>query len=225
MKGRVKRICAAIAAAMGITLACTMPAAAFSNGEAGQEKTETAETTEKTGPLEEQAPDEAEPTPFSMPGNGKLVDDVEDDGTTKQFLAVQTKNGNTFYIVVDRSGSTENVYMLSLVDENDLAEFMEEPDSGDGQEEDETAEPALDLETSADGEAADGQEEDEKQEESRGMGGIIPVILILGGCAAGLCYYLKAVRPQKKDDIAEEEPVEFYSDYEESAEDTAENEE
>ncbi len=51
-----------------------------------------------------------------------LVDDKEND-STKQFLTVQTKNGNTFYMVIDRSGTSENVYMMSLVDEKDLAEF------------------------------------------------------------------------------------------------------
>jgi hypothetical protein len=53
------------------------------------------------------------------------VDDKEND-SSKQFLTVQTKNGNTFYMVIDRSGTSENVYMMSLVDENDLAEFLDE---------------------------------------------------------------------------------------------------
>ncbi len=29
-------------------------------------------------------------------------------------------------MVIDRSSNTENVYMMSLVDENDLAEFLDE---------------------------------------------------------------------------------------------------
>lgn len=29
-------------------------------------------------------------------------------------------------MVIDRSGTLENVYMMSLVDENDLAEFLDE---------------------------------------------------------------------------------------------------
>ncbi len=53
------------------------------------------------------------------------MDDKEND-SSKQFLTVQTKNGNTFYMVIDRSGTSENVYMMSLVDENDLAEFLDE---------------------------------------------------------------------------------------------------
>ena len=46
--------------------------------------------------------------------------------STKEFLTVQTKNGNTFFLVLDRSSNKENVYMLSMIDEDDLAEFVTE---------------------------------------------------------------------------------------------------
>ena len=36
-----------------------------------------------------------------------------------------TVNGNYFYIIIDRSGDTENVYFLNLVDEADLFALME----------------------------------------------------------------------------------------------------
>lgn len=225
MKGNLKRMCAAVAAAAGLTFACTVPAAAYSDGAAQQEQALEAE--EELWPLEEQGPGETESTPFSMPGNGELVDDVDDGGTSKQFLTVQTKNGNTFYIVVDRSGSTENVYMLSLVDENDLAEFIGTADSGEDAAALEIPEPALDLETSADEEAGDGQEDnaDDGKQEGTGTCVSILVILILGVCAAGICYCLKTARARKEPDSAEEESLEFYNDYEESRGDSPENEE
>ena len=215
MKKRWKMACAAVLAAAGIAFAYAEPAAAFSSEDAQQEKEQEAGT---AGPLKEEAPDGTGSTPFSMPGNGKLLYDAEDDGTTKQFLSVQTKNGNTFYIVVDRSGNTENVYMLSLVDENDLAEFIE-ADSAEEADEEESVRPVLDLETSADTEAEDGQEDDtEKPEESRGMGVALPVLLALGCGAAGL-YYFKVLKPGKEDTAKEDEQLEFFSEYENEQED------
>lgn len=95
---------------------------AFAQANENAEQTETAEQVIEELPAEQPA---TEGTPFSTPGNGQLVDDKEND-SSKQFLTVQTKNGNTFYMVIDRSGTSENVYMMSLVDENDLAEFLDE---------------------------------------------------------------------------------------------------
>ena len=66
-------------------------------------------------------------------GNLTSVDDIlqsaasvstEDGLENKQFITVQSKSGNTFYIVIDRSGDTENVYFLNLVDEADLMALM-----------------------------------------------------------------------------------------------------
>lgn len=64
-------------------------------------------------------------------GNLTLIDDYyeqNEDGeiSQKQFLTVTTKSGNTFYIVVDRDGNTDNVYLLNLVDEADLMALMED---------------------------------------------------------------------------------------------------
>ena len=38
-------------------------------------------------------------------------------------------------MVIDRSGTSENVYMMSLVDENDLAEFLDETKETEKKEE------------------------------------------------------------------------------------------
>ena len=75
-------------------------------------------------------------TPLTPTGNMTLVDDILQDESyvvqdkkvvkDKQFITVETKNGNCFYIIIDRSGEKENVYFLNLVDESDLLALMED---------------------------------------------------------------------------------------------------
>ena len=59
---------------------------------------------------------------FSIPGNAEVVDDIT-NSSSKEFFTIQTKNNNTFYLIVDRSQNSQNVYMLSSIDENDLQKF------------------------------------------------------------------------------------------------------
>ena len=64
--------------------------------------------------------------PFTQPGNGQVEDHVEDGTGSNEFYTVQTHNGNTFYIVIDKDRMDDNAYLLSQVDERDLMEFVEE---------------------------------------------------------------------------------------------------
>lgn len=78
-------------------------------------------------------------TSLTPSGNMTLVDDILQDESyyvqdekvvkDKQFITVESKNGNYFYIIIDRSGDSENVYFLNLVDEADLLALMEDGES------------------------------------------------------------------------------------------------
>ena len=64
---------------------------------------------------------------FTPDGQLTLVDDFEyigmdADGNimSKQFITVQSRDGSYFYIIIDRTGDTENVYFLNQVDLADL---------------------------------------------------------------------------------------------------------
>lgn len=74
-------------------------------------------TTEEVEPVAQVNADE----PLSPDGNLTLVDDVTvTDEESKQFITAVSKDGNYFYIVIDRSDDSENVYLLNLIDEADL---------------------------------------------------------------------------------------------------------
>lgn len=61
-----------------------------------------------------------EPVASETPENGNLTVVEQGSNGTQEFYQVQSKNGNTFYIIIDRTKNTENVYFLNQVDEADL---------------------------------------------------------------------------------------------------------
>lgn len=124
------------------------------------------------------------PSAFTTPGNGEVQDHV-DDGGSKEFYTVQTKNSNTFYIVIDKARMDDNVYMLAQVDEGDLADFVGEPKV------EETPEVVI-------------GEEVEETKEKKGGGWILWILLLvlLGG---GAYWYFFMERPVQKETTNEAE--------------------
>ena len=61
-------------------------------------------------------------------GNLSLIDDIGNPVTSgKQFITVETKNGNVFYLIIDRDDEgEETVHFLNQVDEADLMALAED---------------------------------------------------------------------------------------------------
>lgn len=66
--------------------------------------------------------------PLTPEGNMTLVDDIDGDAAgDKQFIVVQSKGGNYFYIVIDKADEGNNtVHFLNQVDEADLLSLIDE---------------------------------------------------------------------------------------------------
>ncbi len=66
-------------------------------------------------------------TALTPDGNLNLVDDIGSEKSGKQFITVATKSGNYFYILIDRDDEgNQTVHFLNLVDESDLLSLMDE---------------------------------------------------------------------------------------------------
>ncbi len=228
MKNKKKRILSALLAVMLCMAA--FPLTAFAGGGDYYDELNN-----------EPVPEEpAEPQPLTPEGNMSLVDDIEGEASgDKQFITVVTKNGNYFYIIIDRAEDGENtVHFLNQVDEADLLALME----------DETASaptpPAscictdkckagavntncpvckTDMTNCMGKEAA--AEPEPEPEKSGGMGGMLIIVLILALGGGGAYYYFKVLKPKQSvkggddlDDFDFEDDEDEESEFEDEAE-------
>ena len=72
--------------------------------------------------------------PYINSGNMQTLDMLYASHTNKQFITVQTKNGETYYMVIDydkpidENGDIYETYFLNLVDDRDLLDVIDEKD-------------------------------------------------------------------------------------------------
>lgn len=116
---------------------------------------------------------------FSMGGNMKTVDLLYSKATNKQFITVQTRKGETYYIVIDydkpldEDGEQYETYFLNLVDDRDLFSVV-------SKDEQPTPKPTA---TPTPKPTAEPKPETEKTTDSTAMVALV-LVLIAGGAAA-----------------------------------------
>lgn len=153
-------------------------------------------------------------TAFSVPGTATLQDSIT-DGSSKEFYTIRTANNNTFYLVIDKSATSNNVYMLSAVDENDLTEFLSDEElealkdsaqnSKTGVVLPESTKESVDEESSAVPEVTKPAE----QKKTSSMKTVMTTILLLALGAVGAYYYFKIYKPGRpKEDDGENQGME-----------------
>lgn len=147
--------------------------------------------------------------PLTPDGNATLVDDF---GGNKQLITVTTKNGNYFYILIDRDDEGENtVHFLNQVDDADLFALLEDGENSEAQtpavctctERCETGKintscPVCSTNmTACSGKEAEPEPEEptEQSQEKSNTGGLFLVVALLGG--GGAFYYFKFMKPKQ----------------------------
>ena len=146
-------------------------------------------------------------------GNLSLIDDIgSPTASGKQFITVETKNGNVFYLIIDRDDEgEETVHFLNQVDEADLLTLM-----GDDAPAAET--PAVcnckekcaagavntncpvcknNLSECSGKEAVTEPEPEPEQPEKKSSGGLLVIVLLLALAGGGVFAYVKFIKPKQ----------------------------
>lgn len=149
------------------------------------------------------------PDGAGLPSGTGTVKEVYTDEDGRKFYTIQTPAGNTFYLIIDFTQQTENVYFLDAVAEQDLLALIEQaggtvvtaPESSAP----DTGAVYAPAPTSSGGETG----EQPKGENNNGLFSMIlaGAVVVIGGGAA---LYFKVIRKRQGGQSAHEEYEEEY---------------
>lgn len=146
---------------------------------------------------------------FTPDGTGTVLDNVTDsDG--KEFFTVRTEDGNTFYLIIDRQRSMENVYLLNAVTEDDLMSLAR---PGDGKSAGAIPSSTPAPTPSSESTPTPSPPAAEAAAKSGGIGGGAVIFIIIAALAVGGAgYYFKILKPRRQ--AADSEDEEYEDEYE-----------
>ncbi len=168
---------------------------------------------DKLSELFEQLMGDSDGAALTPDGNLSLIDDIgRSTRSGKQFITVETRNGNVFYLIIDRDNEgEETVHFLNQVDEADLLTLM-----GDDAPAAETPAVCNCKEKCAAGavntncpvcknnlsecigkEVVAEPEPEPEQPEEKSCGGLVVIILLLALAGGGAFAYVKFIKPKQ----------------------------
>ena len=219
------RLLAALALCFTLCISFTVPAFAYADDT--EQELPVTEATQPEATPETAAPEEPEPyegEPIDGEGNAYTRDLLYDKATNKQFITVQTKTGNTFYVVIDYDAPINEeeeqyqTYFLNMVDEADLLALMDEEEAAKYQEKKpEVTEPAETEKPKETEPAPEKQKTESEQKKASPLPMIMLLLFVIGAAGVGGYLYvkMKGVRPASKKN--QPDPDADYHDEDEDA--------
>lgn len=226
MRKKVFRVGAMLLLCLTMLLGTATSAFAYYNeDEANEDSAVVVEEPAEGTPVETEPPATEPQGQITPDGNMTLVDDLDYSSRAGlQFMTVTSKDGHVFYIVIDRTANSENVYFLNQVDAADLLALMNDEQKEAYQKEQEarqqeqqaTVTPVQTETQTPAGTEQPQQTEPEKQPLNNNM----VMIAVFGVIGIGViaAYYFLKINP-KKNGSSIDEDREFYDDEEYENED------
>ena len=166
----------------------------------------------------EPSPVEQEPAPVQEPqgqitpdGNLSLLDDLDYSARGGlQFMTVTTRSGHVYYIVIDRTANSQNVYFLNQVDEYDLMSIMSDAEKSQYEQDQKTQEQQRPQNVVPVQPVDDQQSPTPTQKPSQqfSIGSNLTMLAFFGGIGllVVLGFYFLKIRPKKNDGDFDEDP-------------------
>ena len=153
-------------------------------------------------------------TALTPDGNLSLIDDIGSSATSgKQFITLESKNGNVFYLIIDRDDEgEETVHFLNQVDEADLMALTED---GEAAEKPIVCSCTTKCQAGAvntsckvcmtnmsecvgeEPEPVEQKEPEELAEENKGGAGAIAVVVLILAAGGGAVFYFLVLKPKQ----------------------------
>ncbi len=145
-------------------------------------------------------------------GNLSLIDDIgSPTASGKQFITVETKNGNVFYLIIDRDDEgEETVHFLNQVDEADLMALTEDGEKAETPIvcncKEKCAAGAVNtncpvcknnLSECSSKETVTEPEPKPEQPEKKSSGGLLVIVLLVVLAGGGAFAYMKFIKPKQ----------------------------